>query len=67
MKWIRRGSTSVLCSDLFTGDLWTAQSVAQTRGRKMGLLANTRLEMMCKELSVVQCEAISIVAFSCRQ
>jgi len=34
-------------------------SVAETRGRKMGLLANTRLGMMSKELSVIQCEVIS--------
>ena len=34
-------------------------SVAQTGCRRMGLVANTRLEVMSKELSVVQCEVIS--------
>jgi len=44
--------------NLFIGDLLTEMSVAQTMGRKMGLLANTRLGIISKELSVVQYEVI---------
>jgi len=50
---IRRGCTYISYVNLFIGDLLTAMSVAQTRCRRIGLVANTRLEMMSKELSVV--------------